>query len=320
MSIIPFPARVDGSPDASCLSALLPRYEHTLHALDRSAASVERYVGSVRRFIEWLPHHAPTLRQFTHVAGLDYRDHLGSRRLAGSTVGNNLSALVSFGDWLVERQLLLSNPMRGIARPAKRPPDPDPLTPIQVATLFEAIMEPPGLDPDAAWFWRRNRRVVYLMAFAGFRRTETCAVKWAHMLFDLDIIHLKEGTKGRKPRRVGMHPDLRGELLTVPEYARHPDQWVCGTPAGGCITRSAIEHIFERWLRKDLRIDERLGTHLHPHKLRATFATYFIWSGGSTNTLQTLLGHADINTTQHYVLSDDDQKVAEIRRLKFTRS
>jgi site-specific recombinase XerD len=95
---------------------------------------------------------------------------------------------------------------------------------------------------------------------------------------------------------------------------------VCATPAGGKITRSAIEHISERWLRKELRIDERSGTHLHPHKLRTTFATYFVWSGGSTNTLQKLMGHADINTTQHYVLSDDEQKAHEIRQLKFTRS
>lgn len=315
--ILRFPAQSEDA--APRLAELIPRYEQALYALDRSPSSIEHYISTLRRFIAHLGDE-PTLEAFTWEAVLDYRDLLGARRLSGSTIVNNLSVLSSFAAWAVERRLLVVNPTAGIARPQKRDPDPDPLTPSQIATLFDAIIEPPGLSLDAAWFWRRNRRIVYLMIFAGFRRTEACALRWRHVLLDVDIIHLQDGTKGRKPRRVGMHPDLRGELLTVPEWARQSHHAVAGTPVGGCITRSAIEHIFERWLRQDLKIDERLGTHLHPHKLRATFATYFIWSGGNTITLQKLMGHADLNTTQHYVLTDDEQKVHEIRKLHFTRS
>lgn len=304
---------------AARLVDLVPRYEQSLYALDRSPASIEHYVRTLQRFIVWLGDE-PTLDALTWETVLDYRDEMGGRRLSGSTIVNTLSVISSFADWAVERRLLRENPAASVARPQRGDTDPHPLTPEQVKILFEAIKEPPDLSGDAAWLWRRNRRLVYLMIFAGFRRSEACAVRWSHVLLDVEIIHLQEGTKGRKPRRVGIHPDLLDELLTVPAYARQPDHAVAGLPTGGTITRSAIEHIFERWLRRDLKIDQRLGTHLHPHKLRTTFATYFIWSGGSTLTLQKLMGHADVNTTQHYVLTDDEQKRQEIRKLQFTRS
>jgi site-specific recombinase XerD len=107
--------------------------------------------------------------------------------------------------------------------------------------------------------------------------------------------------------------------LLVPAYERQPDYAVVGLPEGDPLSRGGFEHVFDGWMVTELDIDARLGTHLHAHKLRATFATYFARSGGHLLTLQQLMGHADANTTNYYVQTDDEQKRKEIKQLRFTR-
>lgn len=321
MEIIPFPVErrgVGARQTAARLVDLVEAYERTQHALGRRPDGVEQYVRSLRRFLAWLGDDA-TPEDLSRPAVLEYRDAFGARRSAGSTVINALAVISSFCEWLVERGHLAANPAAEIARPCKAPANPQPLTPEQIRTLLDAIIEPPDLGLDAAWTWRRNRRIVYLGLFGGLRREEIRLLCWAHVQLADELLAVQDGAKGGRSRRVAIHPDLMPELLAVPDYARQPAHAVAGLATGGPLSRGGIEHVFDRWLGIDLDIDARLGTHLHPHKLRTTFSTFFIWSGGSLITLQKLLGHRDLNTTQHYVLSDDEQKRREVGRLRFDR-
>lgn len=300
---------------------LIPRYESALASLGRRPRGVEQYVYALRRFLTWLATEgieAPTPATLTRARILAYRDHLGSR-IASSSIINDLSVLSSFCGWLIEHELLVSNPVDTIARPKKREANPQPLTPEQITILLETIATPPNLPPDKAYLWRRNRRIVYLMLFAGFRRSDCLVVRWHHVDFASEMIQLEGDTKGARPRRVAMHPDLIVELLTAPDYERPPGFALCGSASGEPLSRGGIEHVFDRWLDHDMRIDDKLGVHLHPHKLRTTFATFFAWSGGHTFTLQQLLGHRDPKTTTFYVLTDDEEKRQQIKKLRFTR-
>lgn len=300
------------------LADLVPRYEAAQHGLGRRPEGVRQYVYSLRRFVAWLGDTA-TIDDLSRARILDYRDHLGLAH-ANASIINELSVVSSFCDWLVERELIATNPCRGIARPKKKGPAPDPLSPEQVRLLLQAIAKPAGLTLDSDYVWRRNRRIVYLMLFAGFRRSDCMVLHWQHVDFEAEIMQLVGDTKGGKPRRVAIHPDLAAELLLTPDHERQPHFAVCGMASGKALSRGGIEHVFDIWLEKDLRIDDKLGVHLHPHKLRTTFATYFAWStGGDVLTLQKLLGHSDPKTTTYYVLNDDAEKRRQIKKLRFQR-
>lgn len=297
---------------------LIPRYEAAQHGLGRRPDGVRQYIYSLHRFTAWCGE-ASTTVDLTRQRILDYRDFLGLAHASASII-NELAVVSSFCDFLVERELLQVNPCYGVARPKKKGPAPDPLSPEEVATLLEAIVRPSGLTMESDYVWRRNRRIIYLMLFAGFRRSDCMVLRWQHVDFAGEIMQLVGDTKGGKPRRVAMHPDLIAELRITPEYERQPHFAVCGLATGKALSRGGIEHVFDIWLEKDLRIDDKLGTHLHPHKLRTTFATYFAWStGGDVLTLQKLLGHNDPKTTTYYVLNDDTEKRRQIKKLRFER-
>lgn len=300
------------------LGDLLPRYAVAQRALGRSAESIEKYVAGLTRFFRALGDNA-TLADVSRQAILDYRDTLAARGRSGSTIINFLACVSSFAEWCIERELLCDNPTVNIRRPRKKEPAPDPLMPEQVTTLLDTIAPPDDLALHAAWHWQRNRRVVLLMLFAGLRKNEVRCLTWQRVLLQDEILDVREGVKGGRPRRVAIHPTLCAELRAVPEYLRQPAHAVVGLPTGALLSRGGIDHVFDRWLARDLDIDQRLGTHLHAHKLRATFATYFAWNGGHTLTLQQLMGHRDSRSTLHYVLTDDEEKRRQMRKLSFTR-
>lgn len=299
------------------ISDLLSRYELAQRALGRQPRGIQQYVRLLRQFMGWLGPDA-AIADMTRAAVLDYRDSFGAREAAGSTVINALAAIRSFAVWASECGLMTDDPTAGVRRPRKAGEDPHPLTPAQVARLLHAIEEPSsGLTRAAQWRWRRNRRVVLLMLLAGLRFEETRLLTWRRIQLGDQMIDVVEGAKFGKPRRVAIHPDLATELQQVP--LRQSDHAVAGLPAGDPLSRGGLEHVFDRWLGGELDIDDKLGVHLHPHGLRHTFATHFMRSGGSTLTLQRLLGHADASTLARYVLTDDDQKRDEVVRLRFSR-
>jgi integrase/recombinase XerD len=316
--LIPFPVQSASETVLPRLLDLLPKYEQSQYALARQPDGITQYVRSLRQFINWFGADA-TLNDFTWQSVLDYRDTLGGRRLAGSIISNALAVLNSFAMWALEQRLIRENPVTAIARPDKARPNPHPLSSLQVSILLETLEESSGLSINESWIWQRNRRAVYLMLFAGLRAKETRLLRWSHISFREQMIDLQVGTKGGRERRVALHPELYAELKKVPEHEQQPDHPVVGLPTGGTLSRGGFDHIFDRWLAVDLDIDRQLGTHLDPHKLRTTFSTYFIWCGGNALTLQKILRHADVNTAQHYVLTDDQQKLREISQLRFTR-
>lgn len=312
--------RKDRGPKMNArLIDLIPEYEETQKALNRRPRGIARYMRSLHAFSTWMGPEA-RLSDFTRDAVIRYRDSFGKKNAAASTVINELATLSNFADWLIERELVKENPTIGIARPKKKEPDPQPLTIEQVGLLIDAIKQPSGwMSAHAAYTWRRNRRIVFLGLFAGLRLNEIRELRWGNCIFNVKIpyLNLQDGTKNGKPRRVAIHPDLLDELLLVPEEHRRAYFFVCGRTDETPLAHGGIEHVFDRWLARDLNIDEVLGTHLHAHKLRTTFASHFMWGGGNVITLQSMMGHKDLNTLRRYVLTKEEDQMNELVHLPY---
>lgn len=280
------------------LLALLPDYEaYQRDRRKRRPRGIARYVVLLRQCFESLGPGA-TLDDFTY-DGLDaYLTMIGARSSANTTL-LNISALRSFGTWAVKTKRLGSNPAHDLDAPKKHRPAPKPLSRADLRLLFAILSKQQGTSAHAERQWRRNRRAIFLMLFAGLRLSEVTALRWCDVDLDAGSLTVRDG-KGGKDRAVPLHPTLHTELaLHAPREAHMA---VAGrTDTHTCYTDpQALAHIFERYLPKR-------GLRISAHRLRHTFATELLRGKTDLRTIQELLGHSDLNTTQMYLLVDASQ-------------
>jgi len=141
----------------------------------------------------------------------------------------------------------------------------------------------------------RNYCIVHLMLDAGFRSHEVCTLRVQDVNFENKFLVVHG--KGSKERMVPMSRNLRKHLYEYMHIHREQlDSDVYFSGAGGSpLTDACIKSLFAR-LRKSSGIGR-----LKPHLLRHTFATCFVFGGGSVEMLRILLGHESISTTQIYM-------------------
>lgn len=140
----------------------------------------------------------------------------------------------------------------------------------------------------------RNWLVVHLMLDAGLRRSEVVGLRCGDIDMDKGIIFIRGG-KGDKNRMVLLPSCIRGRLPRYQPNRNDPDGALFLCRGGRPITLETIKDMFGR-LKKAAGIPR-----LHPHLLRHTFATSFIYYGGRSYDLMFWLGHSSLNTTQIYV-------------------
>jgi integrase len=188
----------------------------------------------------------------------------------------------SYFEWAKERGLRSDNPMDGV-RPVKVPPSPPKIASAQA--LQEAIEKAS----------RRDRLALMLAAYAGLRRAEVAGLH-ASMIEDGWI--RVEG-KGKKVRRVPIHPDLAGELKRARDMGGY---LFPGRDGDGPISPDSM--------------GKRMGRLLPPgvsaHHLRHMFATSAYRHSHDIRAVQQLLGHSSLATTQIYVSSNDDELMAAV--------
>jgi len=155
---------------------------------------------------------------------------------------------------------------------------------------------------------RRNGMILELMYATGMRVSEAVKLRVEHILLDQDAIIVESG-KGRKGRIVLIPPSTRRRieeyigavrpLITEGGHSR----WVFPTRSGRAVDRQSVW----RGLR-ELGRQAEIKSKIHPHLLRHTCATHLLENGCDLMTVQALLGHADISTTQIYTHILEDRK------------
>ncbi len=296
------------------LTDLVDSYRAYLVGIGRRPAGIERYVWAIERCFTWLGPGA-TMADLTDVAVLNYLEDLGARGQAGSTRINALATIRDFSLWAIRRGLRRDDPTTGIPRPPKADPDPDPLYPDQVAVLISAIRMPEGLEGSSRWQWARNRRALLLKLYAGLRLSEAAALSWQRVKLAAEVLEVRGG-KNNKDRLIPIHGRLHAELDMVPASERHHLRAVAGREDCAHLTAKGMAKIYTRWLDPLLRVaGADFADDFHPHQLRHTFASHLVWSGADLRTVQELLGHAQLSTTERYVRVLLEQKQTAVAKL-----
>nr|WP_154325478.1 tyrosine recombinase XerC [Pantoea sp. 201603H] len=225
-----------------------------------------------------------------HVRSLAAR----SRRagLEPASLALRLSALRSFLDWLVSQGKLKANPAKGIATPRAPRHLPKNIDVDEINQLLEIDLN----DPLAV----RDRAMLEIMYGAGLRLSELVGIDCGHL--DLDSGEVWVMGKGSKERRLPigrtavswLEQWMALRFLFAPE-----DEAVFLSKQGRRISARNVQKRFAEW-----GVKQGVASHVHPHKLRHSFATHLLESSGDLRAVQELLGHANLSTTQIYTHLD----------------
>jgi site-specific recombinase XerD len=227
----------------------------------------------------------------------DFRLHLFECMRAGrarSTVRLHFAALRSFYKFLVQRRGLSANPLTGVQLPKLERKLPVVLTIKQIESLLALPFQVEHPRQTSPWVPHRDAAVMELFYSTGIRLAELASLN----VDDVDLFTetLRVTGKGNKQRvcPVGSH------ALDALQRYRHQAQ----VPAAGPlflsklrrrISTRAVSDILRKYLEKS-----DIPVRASPHKLRHSFATHLLDNGADLRSVQALLGHASLSTTQVY--------------------
>lgn len=254
---------------------------HTLIAYRRDVTRFVRFLTQ-EHVATWDAVTAPMARRY--VASLD-------RRLARSAIARNLSALRTLFRFLYREGKVSRNPIALITAPKQAPRLPKVLTPDEMAAVLGA--------PDTATpLGQRDRALLELLYATGLRVGELVALRLA----DLSVgDELRVMGKGRRERIVLVGSAAQQSLAQYLDEGRskvvrgRDPGYVFLNGRGGVLTDRGVRVILDRCIRR-----AALGRRISPHVLRHTFATHLLDGGADLRSVQELLGHVNLSTTQIY--------------------
>ncbi|MCS7045471.1 MAG: site-specific tyrosine recombinase XerD [Gemmataceae bacterium] len=259
---------------------------NTLLAYSRD---LERFAAfAAERVADYL---APTVRELS-----DYVSHLREAQLAAPSVARHLVALKMFYRFLKLEERVQRNTVELLSSPTLWERIPQVLSPANVDRLLAA----PRADDR---FYLRDKALLETLYATGARASEVVGLRLVDL--HLDAAFCKCQGKGNKQRIVPLGApavtalraylsDLRPRLVQG-----HDVPWVFVSRGGKALTRELLWLLVKKYVK-------RAGLHgkTSPHTLRHSFATHLLAGGADLRTVQELLGHANIRTTQLYTHVD----------------
>ncbi|MDR0805522.1 MAG: tyrosine recombinase XerC [Enterobacteriaceae bacterium] len=212
--------------------------------------------------------------------------------LESASLALRLSALRSFLDWLVGQGVIGANPAKGIATPRKGRHLPKNMDVDEIDHLLDINLN----DPLAV----RDRAMLEVMYAAGLRLSELVGLDCRQV--NLDSGELRVVGKGSKERKLPigkMAITWLNRWLPMRECYAPDDDALFISKHGNRISARNVEKRFAEW-----GVKQGISSHVHPHKLRHSFATHMLESSGDLRAVQELLGHANLTTTQIYTHLD----------------
>ncbi len=222
---------------------------------------------------------------------------LGRQGLGARSAARHLSAVQGFGRFLVRERAISADPCELVERPrvARKLPR------VLVLEEIQRILDAPDRETTRGI---RDHAILQVMYGAGLRVSEVAGLK----LSDVDRARglVSPLGKGQKRRLVPLgEPALDALDAYLAVRANHPRASQCSviflSPKGGGMSRQGIWKMLVQYAR-----GVGISKPSSPHKLRHSFATHLLEGGADLRSVQALLGHADISTTEIYTHVADD--------------
>ena len=268
-----------------------------------SSATIESYAKDLAEFQDFMEGQNPDA-SWTSVQSDDVREWviylLDEQRLAASSVNRKLSALRSYYKYLRRMGRVGVNPMEKVTAPKKRKPLPHFVRESEMDRLLERTKE------DRSFIGIRDRLVLMVFYETGIRRAELLGMTDASV--DLAARQIKVTGKRNKQRIVPFGEELAREfeayLNAREELQGVKDPMLFVNENGAAVTESQVSNLVKKYLSMVTTIEKK-----SPHVLRHSFATAMLNNHADLTSIQKLLGHESVATTEIYThVSFEDLK------------
>lgn len=273
-----FALYLDGERQAS--EATVKGYENDLKMMRRFLVTNHRWAG-------WLHINMQDIQA--------YLTHLNDLRRQWTTINRELASLRTFYNFLLTNDLVNNNPFEEVKIKTHARNLPRYFYSSEMNALFKAA------DGEGKPLDFRNRAIIELLYATGMRVSECAQLKLSQIQWDVQLI-LVHG-KGDKERYVpfgnyakdALHKYMKEcrEILMDKYHTDHDIMFI--NSHGRPITSEGIEYILNQIVKRS-----SLNTRIHPHMLRHSFATAMLNNGADIRSVQELLGHSSLSTTQIY--------------------
>lgn len=272
---------------------ILKRYVACLRIDGMADGTIKQYAYTLEKLAGMIG------KPFTEMSAYDVRFFLGECKERGcknQSIENHRSQIASFFKWMHTEEMIAKNPCEKI-RPIKVEKEIRlPFTAVEIDKLRTACT------------MHQERAIIETLISSGIRCEELCNLKVDDVDLDKLTLRVRRG-KGGKDRCVYIS-DVAAEYIKtyLSTRKKESDVLFMSRTGGGKYTTDGI-------LRKVSKIGKRAGVaKVHPHRFRRTFATECRRRGMDIHTISKLMGHSNIDTTERYIYTADDQLQAEYRK------
>jgi integrase/recombinase XerC len=290
-------------------------------AKERRAAdnTVEAYGRDLGDFLGFLSKHLggePDLQALSELRPADIRAFLGARGAAGAgnaTRARQLATVRGFLRWLARFHGAPTAALTGLRGPRLKPPVPRALTADQAHTVVDGIgaVHVPGHAQAPAMQAARDVALFTLLYGCGLRLSEALGLNLRDAPKAGGAQALRVLGKGGKERLVPVLPAVRQAIADYLPWraGAAPDAPLFIGARGARLDPAVAQKAIRDWRRL-----AGLPEHATPHALRHSFATHLLGGGADLRSIQELLGHASLSTTQRYTAVDAASLLATWRR------
>ncbi|RMF94045.1 MAG: site-specific tyrosine recombinase XerD [Nitrospinota bacterium] len=257
-----------------------------------SLHTITAYRQDILAFFSRLPHH---LRRLDRIGKKEIVRYLSLRKEEGLTVSSlarHLASLRAFFLFLLKEGHLSHDPTASIASPQR-----EKKLPVYLSTTeMEALLRQPDLSTPLGY---RDATMLELLYATGMRVSELLSLRLSDL--NLEVGYVVVQGKGRKERLIPLGRAARERLETYLRMVRpqfsplKPHALLFVNRQGRQMTRQSFWRLLRRY-----GIQAGVSTPVTPHALRHSFATHLLAGGADLRSVQQMLGHADISTTQIY--------------------
>ena len=257
-----------------------------------SKNTIQSYESDIYQLYQW--NISKNKKRITEIKKIDtsqYVSYLFSQNLKSTSVNRKISSLKTFFNFLLKKKLINANPFADQIMPKKPISLPKSISEDDVVKLLDA----PKSD---SLIGLRDKAMLELLYASGVRISELVNIKFSDLDLERNII--KVFGKGSKERLVPFGEDAAQCISAyIDERKKNKDiasiKYIFLNNRGSKISRHAFWHRL-----KEYCLEIGLKRDISPHTLRHAFATHLLNRGADLRSVQVLLGHSDLSTTQIY--------------------
>jgi len=280
----------------SHLSQIISEWQNWLRDERRySAHTVEAYARDLSFFINFFARPQTTIDTLQQLEIYDFRRYISARankNLKKTSLAREISAFKNFFNWLSDKALLNNSAVSIVTSP--RQPKTLPKA-VDAENIFELLEKSKNFAREE-WQGLRDQAILMLLYGSGLRISEALSLNVADFENAADFLRIKG--KGSKERIVPLLPMVRDAIRAYcqaqPFNLKADEPLFVGARGDRLSPR-----IIQRQLQK-IRLFLGLSDTVTPHALRHSFATHLLAEGTDLRSIQELLGHASLSTTQRY--------------------